>query len=81
MKTIPGALDASALTLLSGAAPGNKHAPKNRLEYARVAQSMASQGLRVDDIATTLNITRQGVLDLLAEALPDDRGKLQRWTR
>lgn len=43
------------------------HKPQDRFDFMRAAVELAGRGLKPDDIASTLRITRRGVLELLAD--------------
>lgn len=77
MPDIPGVIDTRALGALLGDKPASAtdNAPQTRPEFREQATMMMGQGLKLDDIATTLRISRQGVMDLLAEAAELERDR------
>ena len=45
----------------------DRHAPQDRHDFMRAAADLATRGLTLDDIASTLRLTRGGVRELLRE--------------
>ncbi len=50
----------------------HQHKPRDRREFIAAARELRGRGLKLDDIAYTLNLTRVGVIELLRERLPGD---------
>ena len=70
-NSIREALEAVALaTVTDGEAAATEHFPRTRHETRAAAVSLLSRGYGLSDAAHALRLTRAGVLDLLAEAVP-----------
>lgn len=77
MPDIPGVIDTRALGALLGDKPdgATDNAPQTRPEYRVAAVALMGRGMRLDDVAAALKISRQGALDLLAEAAQIERDR------
>ena len=77
MHNIPGKVDNAALAALLGDEPARAadNAPQTRPEFRCAAVEMLGRGMRLDDVAAALRISRQGVLDLISEQREIDRDR------
>ena len=82
-RNIPGVVDGAALAALLGDEPARAadNAPQTRPEFRCAAVEMLGRGMRLDDVAAALRISRQGVLDLLGEQRDIDRDRREQPTQ